>query len=61
MGQEIEYKTPLVQIRGVFLCDNVADTAVSVFTIGITQEAWGENNETIGESINGIEDIWIEI
>jgi hypothetical protein len=33
----------------------------SVLTGQITQEAWGENNETIGDSASALEDIWIEI
>jgi hypothetical protein len=52
------YETPRVQIRGVFLCDNLADT-VSVLTGQIEQEAWSETYTTVGTSVSNTEDIWI--
>jgi hypothetical protein len=42
-----EYETPRASVRGVFLCDNLADT-VSVRTAGITQEEWGTDT-TLGD------------
>jgi hypothetical protein len=52
MGQVIEYKTPLVQIRGVFLCENVADTAVSARG-SIVQEDWDVlDDEEVGAGTN---------
>jgi hypothetical protein len=50
------YKTPRVQIRGVFLCDSV-EVPVSVLTIEITQVGWG-TDVTLGDTdANG--DLWI--
>jgi hypothetical protein len=53
-----EYKTPRVQIRGVFLCDNVA-VETSVLTGNITQEAWG-GDTTYGVG-NADGDLWLGI
>jgi hypothetical protein len=43
-----EYKTPLAQVRGVFLCGNLA-TAVSVLG-SIEQEEWGNGDVEIGDT-----------
>jgi hypothetical protein len=57
MDKKLEYKTPRASVRGVFLCDNVADTAVSVLTLGITQEAWGADVVLGDLDANG--DVWL--
>jgi hypothetical protein len=52
------YKTPRVQIRGVFLCENVA-VETSVLTGNITQEAWG-GDTTLGEAATDPDgDVWL--
>jgi hypothetical protein len=60
MGQVIEYEAPQSSVCGVFLCQGVAGE-VSVWTGGITQEAWSDTYTTIGTSVSDAEDIWIEI
>jgi hypothetical protein len=47
-----EYKTPLAMVRGVFLCEDVADTLVS--TRGnIRQEDWDpSDNLDIGTGVS---------
>jgi hypothetical protein len=43
-----DYKTPLAMVRGVFLCEDVADTLASVRG-SIVQEDWDPlDNEDIG-------------
>jgi hypothetical protein len=39
-----EYKTPLAMVRGVFLCDNIADTLVSA-RASIRQEDWDPSSD----------------
>jgi hypothetical protein len=34
MREKLEYKTPRASVRGVFLCENLADTATSVAVTG---------------------------
>jgi hypothetical protein len=52
-----EYETPRVQIRGVFLCEDVA-APVSVLG-AITQEDWG-NDITVNPAIaDGGGDYWL--
>jgi hypothetical protein len=46
MGQVIEYETPRAQVRGVFLCENVADTLVSARAT-IRQEDWDTEGDTV--------------
>jgi hypothetical protein len=59
MGQVIEYKTPLAQVRGVFLCDSVADTvAVSALTQGISQEGWAAD-VILGDVDTEGGDLWL--
>jgi hypothetical protein len=58
MKELVEYETPRASVRGVFLCDNVADTAVSVLTLGITQEAWGAD-DILGDVDAEGGDLWI--
>jgi hypothetical protein len=53
-----EYKTPLAVVRGVFLCDNVAGTEVSVLSGNITQEAWG-GDTTLGDTDAEGGDVWL--
>jgi hypothetical protein len=54
-----EYETPRMDVRGVFLCESVADTAVSVLTVGITQEAWGAD-VVMGEASTDTDgDVWL--
>jgi hypothetical protein len=55
-----KYETPRAQVRGVFLCEDVA-VPVSVLTWEIEQEAWSDSFLTIGESVSDAEDIWIEL
>jgi hypothetical protein len=51
------YETPRASVRGVFLCDGIA-VPVSVLTLGITQEGWG-NDVVLGDTdANG--DLWLE-
>jgi hypothetical protein len=53
-----EYKTPLAQVRGVFLCENVA--TASVLTVEISQEGWGTTEIVLGEeSTNSDGDVWL--
>jgi hypothetical protein len=40
-----EYKTPLAMVRGVFLCDEVADTVFSPVR-GVDVEDWEPGGET---------------
>jgi hypothetical protein len=60
MKELMEYEAPQISVCGVFLCQGVA-AEVSVFTTGITQEAWGDSFTTIGTSVSDAEDIWIEL
>jgi hypothetical protein len=55
-----EYETPRAQVRGVFLCEEIA-VPVSVLTWEIEQEAWAETYTPIGTSVSDTEDIWIEL
>jgi hypothetical protein len=55
-----EYETPRAQVRGVFLCDNLA-APVSVLTGQIEQEAWSDSYTTIGTSVSDAEDVWISL
>jgi hypothetical protein len=59
MGQGIEYKTPLVQIRGVFLCEEVA-IPVSAVTGTIKQYEWEGTELPIGDT-NTDGDVWLII
>jgi hypothetical protein len=45
---KFEYETPRAQVRGVFLCEDVA-VPVSVLTIEITQEEWGGDSSAGGD------------
>jgi hypothetical protein len=59
MTEKIEYETPRAQVRGVFLCENVADTAaVSALTGGITQEGWGAD-DILGDVDSEGGDLWL--
>jgi hypothetical protein len=58
MTERLEYKTPRASVRGVFLCDSVADTAVSVLTAGITQEGWGAD-VILGDEDAEAGDLWL--
>jgi hypothetical protein len=59
MDKKFEYKTPRAEVRGVFLCENVADTAVSVLTLGVTQEGW-DTELTLGAASNDPDgDMWL--
>jgi hypothetical protein len=58
MRERIEYEGPRASVRGVFLCENVADTAVSVLTLGITQEAWGAD-VILGDVDSEGGDLWL--
>jgi hypothetical protein len=50
-----EYETPRALVRGVFLCDNLADT-VSVLTWDISQDDWSTSlEETVGEGLDNPE------
>jgi hypothetical protein len=60
-GYFFEYEAPRASVRGVFLCDGIADTAVSVLTAEITQEEWANTYTTIGTSVSNTEDIWIDL
>jgi hypothetical protein len=45
MTEKLEYETPRASVRGVFLCDSVADTAFSpVRTVDVTP--WGGWEDT---------------
>jgi hypothetical protein len=44
-----EYKTPLAMVRGVFLCDGIADT-VSVKVIPISQDVWPTTDIPVGNT-----------
>jgi hypothetical protein len=55
-----EYETPWAQVRGAFLCDNLA-TQVSVLTGQIEQEEWSDSYTTIGANGSVTQDIWIEL
>jgi hypothetical protein len=47
-----EYKTPLAMVRGVFLCDNIADTMVSARG-SIRQEDWDvSDDQEVGAGTN---------
>jgi hypothetical protein len=61
MKELAEYETPRASVRGVFLCENVADTAaVSALTGGITQEGWG-TDKVMGEEITDTDgDVWLK-
>jgi hypothetical protein len=41
------YETPLAQVRGVFLCENVA--APTSVLGAITQEDWNVTDERVGD------------
>jgi hypothetical protein len=49
MTEKIEYETPRASVRGVFLCENVADTVVSARG-DILQEDWDTGNTVIGDT-----------
>jgi hypothetical protein len=57
MDKKMLYKTPWASVRGVFLCDGIADT-VSVLTLGITQEGWGAD-VTLGVDDADGGDLWL--
>jgi hypothetical protein len=54
MTELAEYETPRAQVRGVFLCENVAVGAVSVLAWGIDQDDW---TDSVEESIGGGTDL----
>jgi hypothetical protein len=55
-----EYETPRVQVRGVFLCDNLA-VPVSVWMGTIDQDDWvGSPEETVGDGADTAGDIGIQ-
>jgi hypothetical protein len=58
MTELAEYETPRASVCGVFLCENVADTAVSVLTLGITQEGWGAD-VILGDVATEGGDLWL--
>jgi hypothetical protein len=47
MDKKIEYETPRARVRGVFLCEDLADTLVSARG-NIRQEDWGTDDTVIG-------------
>jgi hypothetical protein len=60
MEEKLEYKAPLVRIRGVVLCENLADTvAVSAVTGGITQDGWGADTVMGEEATDSGGDVWL--
>jgi hypothetical protein len=58
MDKKMMYETPRASVRGVFLCDSVAGTEVSVLTVGITQEAWGADVILGDADVEG-GDLWL--
>jgi hypothetical protein len=60
MNELMVYETPRAQVRGVFLCENVADTAVSAYTTGITQEEWGSQVDIVGDDDAEGDDVWFD-
>jgi hypothetical protein len=53
----IEYETPRASVRGVFLCENVADTIVSpVRRVDVTP--WGNGGETTSAEGG---DVWLAL
>jgi hypothetical protein len=52
------YKTPRACVRGVFLCEEMA-VPVSVLTIEITQEGWGDTDVTLGDETAEGGDLWL--
>jgi hypothetical protein len=54
-----EYKTPRVQIRGVFLCDSMA-VPVSVFFENVTQDDWGSGETLVGNDTDTRGDVWVK-
>jgi hypothetical protein len=53
------YKTPRVQIRGVFLCEDVA-VPVSVFFENVTQDDWGSGETLVGNGTDERGDVWVK-
>jgi hypothetical protein len=54
-----EYKTPRIEVRGVFLCNNIAETSVKVSPF--TQNDWVGDNPVGSGSSNTEGDLWIGI
>jgi hypothetical protein len=52
------YKAPRVEVRGVFLCENLAAPAVSVLG-AITQEDWGGDVTVNPTLADGSGDFWL--
>jgi hypothetical protein len=51
------YKTPLAVVRGVFLCDGIADV-VSIDD-GVTKDGWGSGGTLKPEDNDGNEELWM--
>jgi hypothetical protein len=60
MKEIAEYETPLVQIRGVFLCENLA-APISVWTGTIKQEEWGSGEVPVGDGTHIDGDVWVDL
>jgi hypothetical protein len=59
MKEMAEYKTPLAQVRGVFLCEEVA-VPISATLGTIKQEQWGTGENLVGDT-NSDGDVWLSI
>jgi hypothetical protein len=54
------YETPRAQVRGVFLCEDVAVEPTSVLTGGITQDGWDiYADEPVGQGADPAGDLSI--
>jgi hypothetical protein len=59
MKEMLEYETPRAQVRGVFLCENVA-APISVWTGTIMQYEWESTEVPVGDT-NADGDVWLDL
>jgi hypothetical protein len=52
-----EYKTPLAMVRGVFLCDGIADV-VSIDD-GVTRDGWNSGGTLKPEENDTNDELWM--
>jgi hypothetical protein len=57
---KFEYETPRAQVRGVFLCEDVA-VPVSALIGNFSQEDWGTGEELVGDGTHLDGDVWVDL
>jgi hypothetical protein len=62
MDKKFEYETPRASVRGVFLCDSVADTILVSARGAITQDDWSDSeaaDELVGNGTDPAGDLGV--